>query len=120
MTQSYPQNQPQIRPIHWTGASGTRYEFQLDLIGVVYKPIPGVYIFCKPGAGGFFDAIYIGETDHFWRRLTDELWSHHRWECIRARGATHISTLHVPGNAAARLAMETDLRRHQNPPCNLQ
>jgi hypothetical protein len=39
-------------PIYWNGASGTRYEFQLDTIGVIYRSIPGVYIFCRHTGNG--------------------------------------------------------------------
>lgn len=39
--------QPQYVPIQWIGASSTTYQFQLDKVGTIYRPIPGVYIFCR-------------------------------------------------------------------------
>jgi hypothetical protein len=113
-------NDPQIVPINWPSASGKSYGFQLHPIGTIYQPKAGVYIFCKLRPDGLWGAVYVGETDNFWRRLTDQLRLHHRWESIRSAGATHISTLHVVSDNTARLNIETDLRRHLNPPCNLQ
>ena len=107
-------------PVIWTGISGVRYEFQVDPIGTGYKDRPGVYVFCRLGALGFWDAIYIGETESFERRLWADLVRHHQWDSIRSAGATHIGTLHAPGGLSARLAIEADLR-HSNPtPCNQQ
>lgn len=107
-------------PISWTGASGTRYEFQLDGIGVIYRPIPGVYIFAKRLENAFYGAVYVGETDNFHRRLSDELQRHHALNAIRLQGAMHICTLHVVGDRANRLYIETDLRTALKPPCNQQ
>ncbi|MDE2020313.1 MAG: GIY-YIG nuclease family protein [Patescibacteria group bacterium] len=104
----------------WVGASLRRYEFQLHPIPIVYLERPGVYIFCSRAINGNWNAIYVGETDNFSRRLTNELATHHRWKSIRAAGATHICTLHVPGHDSLRLQIETDLRHSLNPPCNRQ
>jgi hypothetical protein len=103
----------------WTGAGGTRYEFEHHSIGTVFNPVRGVYIFCKSSGDGHWHPVYVGETDNFSRRLTDELASHHRWECICAAGATHICALMVADNAK-RVAIETDLRHRLNPSCNRQ
>ena len=112
-------NKPFV-PIHWTGASGTRYEFQLDPMGAIYKPLPGVYIFSRDLGYGSHGSLYVGETDSFWRRLTSELRAHHALQAVRLHGATHISTLHVGGDRAYRLYVEADLRNALNPPCNKQ
>ena len=104
-------------PILWSGQR-TRYEFQLHPIGTAYFDKPGVYIFCKAGPDGTWYAIYVGETNSFKVRLTDNLANHHRWQCILAAGATHICTRHVP--RYSRVAIETDLRNSLNPPCNRQ
>lgn len=114
-----PVNKPFV-PIHWSGASGTRYEFQLDAIGVTYRPLQGVYIFCRHLGNGSYLASYVGETDNFLRRLTNELQAHHAFQAIRLHGATHISTLYIAGDRANRLYVETDLRNALNPPCNKQ
>jgi hypothetical protein len=118
----HPTQVPQSVPpaVNWHGRQRV-YEFQLHPIGVTYFERSGVYILCKPAAtAGHWDACYVGETDNFWRRLTSQLTAHHRWQSIRAAGATHICTLHVPGDDALRLAIETDLRQSLNPPCNRQ
>ncbi|GAB2186578.1 hypothetical protein LAB1_38870 [Roseibium sp. LAB1] len=102
------------------GYSGQTYEFQIDPIGTAYHFRSGVYMFIKRAMNGKWDIIYIGETENFDRRLKTELESHHRWECIRTAGATHISTMHVPGALIIRETIETDLRNFYDPPCNLQ
>jgi hypothetical protein len=113
-------NKPFV-PIFWTGASGTRYEFQLAALGTIdYFDIEGVYIFCKAAGSSNYSAIYVGETDSFKRRLKDEIERHHALPTIRNHGATHISTLVVRGDRAYRLYVETDLRNALNPPCNKQ
>ncbi len=105
--------------VNWKGASGASYAFWLHPIGTNYFELPGVYVFCTL-AGGLWYAKYVGETDNFARRLSDELKSHHRWDSIRAHGATHICTRVVEGGNAERLRIETDLRHGLNPPCNRQ
>lgn len=111
---------PKTQLVIWHGASGTRYETQNDRIGATYRTIPGVYIFCRELSNGNWQPIYVGETDNFARRLTDELRQHHAWNCAVAFGATHICTLHVPGSLQERLNIETDLRHALNPTCNRQ
>ncbi|MEK9280688.1 hypothetical protein MTR72_13685 [Bradyrhizobium sp. ISRA442] len=102
------------------GVSGRTYQFEVHAIGASYFEKPGVYIFVKRASNGGWDAIYIGETSSFKRRLTDELRLHHQWTSILAQGATHIATMHVPGQLVVRETIETDLRRAISTPCNLQ
>lgn len=102
------------------GASGRTYQFQVHLLGTSYFDKPGVYIFLKRASNGGWDAVYIGETSSFKRRLTDDLRLHHQWRGITSHGATHIATLHVPGTLIVRETIETDLRRGITTPCNLQ
>jgi hypothetical protein len=103
----------------WIGAGGTRYEFQKHRIGTAYHAYAGVYIFCRD-MPLVIQAIYIGETDNFSRRLTNELALHHQWQSVVAAGATHICTMRVLGDNAARVRIETDLRHRYNPSCNRQ
>lgn len=107
-------------PVIWKDSAGTQYEFQVDPIGTPYKPLPGVYIFCRAVSPTRWEALYIGETSSFERRLYAELVCHHQWDSVRAAGATHIGTLHVPGNLAKREGIETLLRRAIPTPCNQQ
>jgi len=117
----YPSVNPYSVPslVSWRGLSGRAYSFQLNPIGATYPALPGVYVFCR-NVGGLYYAVYVGETENFWRRLTDELRSHHRFGAIQLQGGTHIGTLHVSGLPAERLLIETDLRQALNPPCNRQ
>jgi len=108
-----------ITTVIWTGKSGAQYSFQQDPIGANYYAYPGVYIFAKL-AGQYWNPIYIGETTSFKQRLTDGLAQHHRLDCIRQQGATHIFTLRITGSDQARTGVETDLRNNYNPPCNRQ
>ena len=82
-----------VQRVFWTGLSGTRYEFQHFPIGTVFNPVGGVYIFCKAAGPNNWHAVYVGETDNFLRRLTNELATHHRWDAICRIGATHVSAL---------------------------
>ncbi len=104
----------------WYGASGTAYEFYHYRIGTIFNAVPGVYVFCRLAADGRWYAEYIGETDNLSRRLSSELAAHHQAANISRSGATHICAMVVPGDKAARLNIETDLRHSQNPPCNQQ
>lgn len=104
----------------WTGATCTTYEFEHHPIDTTFNTVGGVYIFCKEGADRRWYAVYIGQTDNFRGRLTDELATHHRLESISHAGATHICALVVTGDESKRLAIETDLRHALNPPCNRQ
>lgn len=104
----------------WQGARGTKYEFEHYAIGTAFNALPGVYIFCGMHADGRWYAKYVGQTDNFARRLDDELALHHRLDCARRAGATHICAMVVHGGDAARLEIETHLRQLQNPPCNRQ
>ena len=110
-----------IDTVTWPGASGQTYETELYEIGTAFKRNPGIYIFCKRGiSAGRWTQIYVGETDDFQRRLRDELEHHQSWECIRRNGGTHVCVRYVSGDRRTRLAVEADLRRGLNPPCNQQ
>jgi len=103
------------------GISGKRYDFNdVHEIGIAYKTLAGVYMFLIEGINGMWIAVYVGECVDFNERLNVNLTNHHRWQCIKNRGATHIATLHVPGDRQVRLDIETDLREALNPTCNRQ
>ncbi len=106
--------------VTWGSGSGTKRTFELHPIGTEFNAVAGVYIFCKESKPRSWTAIYIGETDSFKRRLTDELESHHRWDCIKKNGATHICVLVVSGGVRARQTIETDLLAFIDTPCNRQ
>lgn len=119
---------PLIQPVNpspsvrWTGVSGRTYDMYVAPIWSTYLARPGVYIFCRQTGPGRWQAVYVGETDDFSRRIARDLTLHHRWKSIRAAGSTHICTLHVPhdNSGTMRRAIETDLRHALNPSCNEQ
>jgi hypothetical protein len=105
----------------WRGASGTAYEFEhFKLAAVTFNPVAGVYIFCHQRQDGLWYPIYVGETDNFRRRLSEEFPGHHRLSDISRAGATHICARVVAGGNAERVRIESDLRHGLNPPCNRQ
>ena len=69
----------------WPGGDGRKYTFHLYQIGQVFYAVPGVYIFCRSLQESRWQAIYVGETDNLWRRITDELATHHQWDAVRAK-----------------------------------
>lgn len=99
-----------------TGLSGRTYEFQMHPIGATYRDRPGARL----AQIDYWDALYWGETDNFWRRLTSRLKVHEKWQRVVALGVTHIGTLHVSGDLSQRESIETDLRLANPTPCNDQ
>jgi hypothetical protein len=114
-----PKVNPQPIIVNWPGSNGTQHATHRYDIGAVFYEVGGVYIFCKQTVPGSFQAIYVGESDNLWSRLTENLTVHHRWECAVSRGITHICAVRID-DAAERLRIETDLRHSLNPPCNRQ
>ncbi len=97
---------------------GRKHRYQTEPIGTNFKAEAGNYIFTKVTSSNTWAPVYIGETDNLWRRLNDEIESHHKIDCIRAEGAAHIHTHPTPGGEAVRKDEEAALVRHWNPPCN--
>lgn len=107
--------------VTWPGQSGKSYSTELCVFGRAFHNYPGVYIVCKPAStNGRWDALYVGETDDFNRRLNTEWANHHRLDCIKRNGATNVCVIVVNGGKEARTAIETDLRNRLDPPCNRQ
>lgn len=99
----------------WSGKSGTRYLFWIYPIGTSFDTEPGNYIFAKKDAAGNWVAVYLGETSD----LSERFDHHHRKDCIKRNGATHIHA-HLNLSKSDRIAEETDLRHSYDPPCNRQ
>jgi hypothetical protein len=108
--------------INWPGYGGRIHAFETHPIGTAFKPLGGVYIFCKARPDGYWDAIYVGETGDFNERLNAALQRHQAWPACCAHGATHIGVMVIGSvlDRAPRLALETELRHTLNPPCNRQ
>ena len=107
--------------VNWPGASGKKYSTEVYKLGTRFKPNPGIYIFCREGSpAGKWAQIYVGECESFKSRLYDDLEQHHRWDCIKRNGGTHVCVMRVDGGKTARLRVETDLREELDPSCNRQ
>jgi predicted GIY-YIG superfamily endonuclease len=72
----------------------------------------GNYIFAKRTLTGW-TPTYIGQT----RNLAERFEDHHKKECIKQHGATHVHA-HLNEKQADRLAEEADLIKSWHPACN--
>jgi hypothetical protein len=106
--------------INATGASGSIYRFQVYPVRTEFKSNPGVYIFARWDPPSQPLVLYVGETDSFKSRLTQNLTAHQQYERAAMLGLSHLGVLHVPGARDNRLKIETDLRHAYNPACNDQ
>ena len=97
--------------VKWKGASGEVYKFEFNTVGTPHRALPGVYILCHFGPLNALVADFLDEVDDFSKRIGEDASSHPRWDEIKAAGATHVCTLHVPVKASERVKIESDLRR---------
>ena len=89
--------------VMWPGASGTKYKYWITGLDAGFKDEDGNYIFCK-SVGGYWVPVYIGQGN-----LNDRIGpNHHKWACIKRKGATHVHT-HTNPREADRLSEERDL-----------
>jgi hypothetical protein len=101
----------------WRGASGQRYEFQVQEPGAPMKTWPGIYAFCRWESHGEWTVLSIGTADCFVRRLGGDLARHPGWSRAREEGATHIALLPVINDPARSAAALSDLRLHVEQAC---
>jgi hypothetical protein len=95
---------PQDNVVTWHGASGVGYTYRFFPIGSALTPEQdGNYIFALPSSYGWVP-IYIGQG--FLPHRANS--SHHQWQCISSKGATHIH-LRVNTDEGRRLYEEDDL-----------
>ena len=104
----------ETKTIQWKGASGTEYKYWIHPIGTDFQDKPGNYVFARLLENGKYHAIYIGETEH----LNERFEYHHKRDCIRRNGATHVCVHTTDGGAALRRKEEKDLIDNYNPKCN--
>lgn len=98
----------------WTGTSGTAYTYHYYPLGTVLRPVPGNYVFGYRSASGGWVALYVGQTEDLNARFDD----HHKIDCAKSRGATHVHARVNNGGRDARLREEADLIMRYRPPCN--
>ena len=100
-----------------TGASGRKYAFSVHQWGTSFKAIGGVYAITRAESnatgGATHTVIYIGQTGDLSERFDD----HHKAACFSRNKANRIC-VHVEANEKTRLAIEADLIKSYNPPCN--
>ncbi len=101
----------------WHGKSGKSYRYWGYPINEPFVAKPGNYIFAKSLQQNSWTPVYIGECEDLSTRCTP---SHHKWNCTRQNGATHIFAHISSENRDARLQEETDLRNRFNTVCNEQ
>jgi hypothetical protein len=109
-----------IMTVTATGKSGAMYQFNVYPMGTRHRVAAGVYIFLRAKPPSIWEAIYVGETNNFSRRLNTDILTHNAWPRIRNYRPTHVGVLAVNGHPRMRLNIETDLRQSLQPPCNLQ
>lgn len=106
--------------VDWIGLTGRKYTLETHPMPVLFRPLAGVYLFCKPANNGKWDAIYVGETDNFNRRLNDQFSTHNAIDRLQRCLPTHIGVLYSIPDRSLRLHIESDLRNSLKPPCNMQ
>jgi hypothetical protein len=98
------------------GASGTNYFFETFSLDHEFENVRGVFIFSKRTyikRRGTHKLLYIGQTEE----LAKSVRALEKWPCLKAHGANCICVLQE-SDKAARLNIESDLIKADNPPCN--
>ena len=98
------------------GKSGNSYIFQIYEISVKFNGGGGVYLFTKlMGDKLTHKSVYLGITNDLSTRFNN----HHKKDCIKNNGATHLCVL-INNNETERNAIEEDLLGAINTLCNDQ
>jgi hypothetical protein len=100
--------------ILWDGKSGKEYKYWIYEIGHPMKAVPGNYCFAKETNPNTWTPIYFGETED----LSERFDHHHKIDCLRRNGSTHIHTHTSSAGKEVRCEEETDLINRWTPPCN--
>lgn len=88
----------------WEGGSGEYYTYYVWKLPANFDSgQDGNYIFAKKNSEGLWVPIYIGQGD-----LRERAKNHHKAECIKRKGATHIH-VHLNKVEENRLSEESDL-----------
>ena len=94
-----------IEKVIWCGHSGEAYSFETFETYGHFKKFAGLYIFEKCHDTNGWTPVYIGQTENLGERFDD----HHKIDCIKAKGATHIHVLATECSKEMRLKQESDL-----------
>ena len=101
--------------INWAGKSGNKYTYYVYKVGEELAAKAGNYIFAK-SVDGQWRAVYIGESSDLNDRV--DLKSHHKGDCIKRNGATHVHAHLTSGGEKVRQDEESDLVDNYSPTCN--
>ena len=105
--------------VTFTGESGQDYAFAAYSRDTRFKPIAAVYVITKREANAEGRAshtrLYVGQTDS----LQDQPLDHEREHCFDRKHANCVCVF-PENDQDRRLAIESDLRRAYDPPCNRQ
>jgi hypothetical protein len=103
--------------VTFTGQSGQEYVFTVYSRDTEFKALGAVYFMTTrqpDGKGGVSHTrIYVGETGD----LSDRPLNHERKPCFDRNGANCVCLL-LEEDYEKRCAVELDIRRNCNPPCN--
>lgn len=102
-----------ISTLTLTGASGRQYQFDVYPLDTEFNSVAAVYAITKRNASANHTIIYIGQTDD----LSERFDNHHKATCFKRQGANCVC-IHVEKNEETRLAIERDLIKNYDPPCN--
>lgn len=95
------------------GTSGAQHEFQVFPWGTTFNAVGGLYLVLKRQPVGNYGLLYVGQTSN----LSERFDNHHKQGSFDRHGRTHIA-VKGEGGERARLAIESDLVRKYQPPCN--
>lgn len=94
------------------GVSGVTYRFTLYPLTTEFRSVCAVYVIVSLRADGYH-VVYIGQTEDCSARFD----IHHKAFCFARHGSTHIGLM-LEDAEPRRLAIEADLVRNYDPPCN--
>ena len=104
--------------VTFTGESGRDYTFAAYSRDAQFKPVAAVYVITRreanPEGPTSHTRIYVGQTDNLQGQPFN-----HREHCFDRKHANCVCVL-AENDQDRRLAIETDLRRGYDPPCNRQ
>lgn len=106
-----------VSTVTFHGKSGAEYLFEVWHLDQTFNEVGAVYAVTRRylNAEGNYSyyIIYVGETGD----LSTRFENHHKADCFTEHKANCICT-HRENDEDKRLAVEDDLIRHPNPPCN--
>lgn len=105
---------PDMATLSVTGASGTKYTYDLYTIGTALIDEPGNYLWTRDEGDGHV-LLYVGETGSLKDRVNN---SHEKWPCVQRNNGTHVAAHINRAGQAARRAEEKDILDNHNATCN--